>query len=203
MYLNEHEKNLISKEIENLENKSSSELVAVVTKQSSSYKFETLYLSLFITVIISFFILLFDIGAIKLFQSQVISFFTIYFIFQKFNKTLLTFLPKSYKYSKASNYAHNQFSSLGLQTTKTKQAIMFFVSLDEKYVEIITDSVIKEKINDSYWEDIVGEFIIDIKNKNLSNGYLKAIKSCNQILIENFPIQENDENELSNEVVEL
>ena len=203
MYLNDDEKNLISKEIENLEKESSSELVAVVTKQSSSYKFETISLSLFITVVITFFVLLFDTSAIKLFQIQVISFFIVYFTFQKFNKTLLTFLPKSYKYSKASNYAHKQFSSLGLQTTKTKQAIMFFVSLDEKYVEIITDSVIKEKINDSYWEDIVGEFIIDIKNENLSNGYLKAIKSCNQILIENFPIHENDQNELSNEVVEL
>ncbi|PLY07143.1 MAG: hypothetical protein C0625_05880 [Arcobacter sp.] len=203
MYLNDNEKNLISKEIEELEKKSSSELVAVVTKQCSSYKFETVVLSLFITIIISIFALLFEISAGKFFQVQVLSFFIFYFVFDKFKKTLLSFLPKSFKYTKASAYAHKQFSNLGFQTTKTKQAIMFFVSLDEKYVEIITDSVIKEKIDDSYWQTIVDEFIIDVKNNNLSEGYLKAIKSCNEILIKNFPIQENDENELPNEVVEL
>jgi len=203
MYLNENEKQQISKEIENLESKSSTELVAVITKQSSSYKFETITLSLIITTIISLFTLLFDINAIKLFQIQVIVFFIFYFLFEKFNKSLLTLLPKSYKYKKASQYANKQFSNLGLQTTKTKQAIMFFVSIDEKYVEIITDSGIKEQIEDNYWQKIIDQFIQDVKRKELASGYLKAIKSCNQVLIEKFPIKKNDENELSNEVVEL
>ena len=38
MYLNENEKQQISKEIENLEKQSSAELVAVMAKQVSSYK---------------------------------------------------------------------------------------------------------------------------------------------------------------------
>ena len=155
MHLNENEKQQISKEIENLELKSSAELVAVITKQSSSYKFEIVALSLVIATIISLITLLSDISAIKLFQVQVISFFIFYFIFDKFNKTLLTFLPKSYKHQKASDYANTQFSNLGLQTTKTKQAIMFFVSIDEKYVEVITDSAIKEKISDEYWQRLL------------------------------------------------
>lgn len=80
---------------------------------------------------------------------------------------------------------------------------MFFVSIDERYVEIITDSAIKQKIDDSYWQNIVDEFIKDVKNQKLALGYLKAIKSCNDILIRNFPIQKDDKNELSNEVLEL
>lgn len=203
MYLKENEKQEISKEIEKLEAKSSAELVAVITRQSSSYKFENIALSLIITTIISLISLLTDLSSVKLFQIQVLAFFTFYFLFNKFTNILLTFLPKSYKYEKASEYANQQFLNLGLQTTKTKQAIMFFVSTDEKYVEIITDSAIKEKIDDNYWQKIVDEFIIDVKNKQLASGYLKAIKSCNKILIKNFPIQKNDENELSNDVIEL
>ena len=203
MYLNEDEKQQISKEIENLEKQSSAELVAVITKQSSNYKFEIIALALLITTIVSLITLIFEINAIKLFQIQVISFMAFYLIFDKFNKILLSLLPKSYKYLKASQYANKQFTSLGLQTTKTKQAIMFFVSHDEKFVEIITDSKIKEKIDNSYWQSIVNEFIKDIKDEQISSGYLKAITSCNAILIKNFPIKENDENELSNEVVEL
>lgn len=203
MNLNENEKQEISKEIERLEEKSSAELVAVTTKQCSSYKFEMLSLTLIITTFISLLALLFEITDIKLFQIQVLSFLSFYFIFQKYDKTFLSLIPKTYKYKKASDYATKQFVNLGLQRTKTKQAIMFFVSFDEKYVEIITDSVIKQKIDDSYWQKIVNEFINDVKNKEVANGYLKAIKSCNSILIDKFPIQENDKNELSNDVIEL
>ena len=203
MNLNENEKQAISNEIEKLEEKSSAELVAVTTKQCSSYKFEILALTLFITTSISLLALIFEMTDIKLFQIQVLSFLTFYFLLKKYDKLFLSLLPKTYKYKKASSYANKQFINLGLQTTKTKQAIMFFVSFDEKYVEIITDSVIKEKIDDIYWQKTVNEFIDDVKNKELAKGYLKAIKSCNSILIKNFPIQEDDENELSNEVREL
>ncbi len=203
MYLNENEKQQISKEIENLEKQSSAELVAVMAKQVSSYKFETIAITLLITVIVSLFTLIFENDSQRLFQMQTISFIFFYFVFFKFNKTLLLVLPKSYKYEKASIYANKQFSSLGLHKTDTKQAIMFFVSLDEKYVEIITDSMIKEKITDSYWQDIVDEFVKDVKNDNLKSGYIKAIKACNEVLIKNFPIQENDKNELPNDVIKL
>ena len=203
MYLNENEKQEISKEIEKLEEKSSAELVAVITKSSSTYKFESLFLAIIITTFISSTTLLFEISSVKFFQTQILSFLSFYFIFQRYEKTILTFLPKSYKYNKCSIYANNQFINLGLQTTKSKQAIMFFVSFDEKYVQIITDSKIKEKIENKYWKKIVDEFTNDVKNKDISNGYLKAIKSCNKILIDNFPIKEDDENELSNEIIEL
>lgn len=204
MYLNENEKNEISKEIENLEKQSSAELVAVITKQSSSYKFETILVSILFTLFISILILLIDtISPIKMFQWQIMSFIFAYFILYKFETILFRILSKKYKYEKASEYANKQFLNLGLQTTKTKQAIMFFVSIDEKYVEIITDSAIKEKIDNKYWQEIVNIFIEDVKKNQLANGYLKAIKSCNEILIKNFPIKDNDENELSNEVIEL
>ncbi len=37
----------------------------------------------------------------------------------------------------------------------------------------------------------------------MSQGYIKAIDSCSDILIRNFPIQDDDKNELSNEVREI
>ncbi len=204
MYLTNDEKNKISQEIENLEKQSSAELVAVITKQSSSYDFEILVISTMFTLLISIIILLIgDISAKKMFQWQFISFFSLYFILYKFKTLIFKILPKKYKYKKVAEYAKKLFLNLGFQTTKTKQAIMFFVSIEEKYVEIITDSEIKQKIEDSYWQDIVDAFIIDVKNRQFAKGYLKAINSCQEILIKNFPIQDNDENELSNEVIEL
>lgn len=203
MYLNENEKKLISQEIENLEKKSSVELVAVITKNSSMYKYEKVLTALAITTIVSIIALFFNINTIIFFQLQLVVFTLIYSLFYYFEDLILYFIPKKYKHQKASYKANKEFQNLGIRNTKTKQGIMFFVSIDEKYVEIITDKHIKEKIDNKYWEDIINDFIKDVKNNELSKGYLKAINSCSKTLINKFPIQDNDINELSNEVREL
>jgi putative membrane protein len=204
MYLNDNEKKLISKEIENLEKSSSAELVAVITKRSGDYNYIMSILNICIVFSISFFIIFFtSFSNIELLQIQLLIFIAIFLFLEKFDNLILSLLPKFYKRDKASTNAQEQFLNLGLNRTKTNQAIMFFVSLDEKHVEIITDKTISKKIKDEYWQIIVDEFILDVKKNNLSKGYLKAINSCSQILIKEFPIQANDKNELSNDVIEL
>lgn len=203
MYLTHDEKNLIEEEIKKVEEKSSAELVAVITDFSSSYKSLILIFSLCFTLLSSFIILAFEVDTILFFEIQLLTFGFFFLLFTNFKKLFLYLLPKSYKYKKASKRANEEFINQGLYDTQTKHAIMFFVSIEEKYVEIITDKNIKEKLEDTYWQEIVDAFIDDVKNKDFAKGYTKAIKSCSEILIEKFPIQDDDINELSNEVVEL
>jgi len=203
MYLDKKQKELIEKEIKNLENKSSAELVAVITKISSSYKFEILLFTSILTFFVSIIALFFELNTIKFFQIQILSFTAFYLFLSRYKNILLFLLPKNYKYNKASKKAKKEFYNLGIKETKTRQGIMFFVSVDEKYVEIVTDIAIKSKIDNIYWEKIVNQFINDVKNKQFFEGYKKAIQACSQTLIENFPIKENDKNELKDEVIEL
>lgn len=203
MHINEKDKQAISSSIELLESKSSAELVAVVTKKSATYKYASSIISILIVSILSLVSLFFDITSFELIQAQILLFLILHLIFDKFDNLVLLLLPSFYKKSMASSYANTQFENLQLNRTKSKQALMFFVSLDEKYVEIITDEKISEKISDEYWQVIVDEFIKDIKNNDLSNGYLKAINSCSELLAKEFPIQANDINELPNDVIEL
>lgn len=204
MILSENDKNLISKEIENLEKSSSAELVAVVTKRSKNYKYESLMISVFFVFLISFLLYFIkELSTLELLQYQLLIFIGINLFLEKFDSFILKILPQSYKHKKASLNANEQFHNLGLNRTKTKQAIMFFVSLDEKYVEIITDDEISKEIPNEFWHQLVYEFIVDVKKEDFLNGYLKAIKTSKAILIKHFPIQKDDENELSNEVIEL
>ncbi len=205
MKLKEKEKELISKEIENLEKLSSVELVAVIAKRSEDYKLAASIVSVVVLFFISFFYIFFaeEISIIKLLEIQFVSFIVSYLFFKKFKNPLLSILPKKYKYKVASQNANKQFYNLKLNETKVKQAIMFFVSFDEKYVEIITDKSVSDVIPNSHWQKIIDEFIVDIKNHQLLEGYIKGIKACSSILIEKFPKKENDKNELSNEVIEL
>lgn len=203
MYLNKEQSKAISNSIELLESKSSAELVAVVTKRSASYKYESSVINIIIVCIVSLFCLFFDISAILLLQIQIILFLVLHFVFTKFEKLVLLLLPSFYKKNISNNYANKQFENLSLNRTKTKQTLMFFVSLDEKYVEIITDDKISEKVSNEYWQVIINEFVNDVINDDLSKGYLKAINSCSTYLIKEFPIKHDDENELPNDVIEL
>ena len=204
MYLNENQKEQISKEIENLEKLSSAELVAVIAKRSSNYKYVSLLISIFLVFSTSF-ILFFikEISTLELLQYQLLIFVGINLLLKKFNNLILKIIPQSYKHQKASLHAKRQFNNLGISRTKTKQAIMFFVSLDEKYVKILTDSEISKKIPNEFWQQLVFEFTEDVKREDFVNGYLKALKTSKAILIKHFPIQGNDENEFSNEIIEL
>jgi len=204
MYFNKTQKESIKKKIKEVEQKSSSELVAVITNKSDKYQFVSLLISLMITVFISGLLITFTRYSFEyIFTLQVITTLFVYMLLSYKSKLLMILLPKKYKYEVASVYANTNFATLGLNSTQTKQAIMFFVSVEEKYVEIITDSNIKTKIPNEKWQDIVNIFIKDVKRDDIYNGYIKAISSCSEILIEQFPIQEDDINELSDELIEL
>ena len=203
MYINETDKQAISNSIELLESKSSAELVAVVTKKSATYKYASSVISILIVCFISLISLYFDILPIFLIQLQILSFLLLHFIFHKFDNLVLFLLPSFYKKDMARKYAHTQFENLRLNRTKTEHALMFFVSIDEKYVEIIANEKISKEVSNDYWQVIVDEFTENVKNGDLSGGYLKAIDTCSTFLIKEFPIQNDDINELPNDVIEL
>ena len=203
MYLKNEEKEKISNEIKKLEQKSSCELVAVITKNSSSYWFFILTASLFVAAITTIIASTFNPNSIKFLEIVVLFFISSIIFLNSYKRPILALLPKEYKYKVASNRANSEFIKLGLHKTETREAIMFFVSIEERFVQIICDKNIKAKIDNTYWQKIVDEFILDVKKDEFSKGYIKAIHSCSELLIKEFPIEQNDENELSNEVIEL
>ena len=186
MILNNEQKELISKELKNLDDLNSIKFATVFTKTSGNYKLAFAMFSLVSVFIISFLLILFAYkSALELIQIQILIFVGMYLFLQKFKKFFINFLPKSCTYQLASRNAHNQFYNL--KQDKTKQTIMFFVSFDEKYVEIIVDDEISKIIPNSHWQSIIDEFIVSIKDDQLINGYVKAIIACSSILIEKFP----------------
>jgi putative membrane protein len=67
-------------------------------------------------------------------------------------------------------------------------------------VELIADKGINELVKQDTWNDVVSNLIIRLKERNIVDGLVEAVDSCGNILSENFPIQPDDENELSDDV---
>lgn len=204
MNLSKTDKQNISNTIKNLEQKSEAELVAVISKKSGEYDYFWLISCFFTIFAISIFLVIFyPIGALELLSVQVSFVAIILALTFMFEDIFIKLLPNFYKHKKASIHANRLFEQLGIKRTKSHIGIMFFVSVRERYVEIVVDDGIKKKIDKQYWEKVVANFIKSVKNDEFAKGYMNAINECSEILIENFPIKSDDINELPDEVIEV
>ncbi len=177
---------MILDELEELKNSSSVQIVTLITQKSSDYKLASCMIAIFTTFLISFLLVMNDyFSALELLQIQLLIFTGIYIVLERFKKHFIWILPKSYKHKIASQNAHTQFNNSKIDTSNGE--IIFFISLEEKYVEIFADEKISKVIPNSHWQNIVDEFLKKIKENQFDAGYLEAIKACSSILVKEFP----------------
>jgi putative membrane protein len=178
----------ITSKIKEVEAKSSCELVAMITQKSDEYTFiPIMYAALFSLIYPMFHFTFFTTtDLLTIYNMQLLVFAVILLIVQNpYIKYAL--IPRSVKHKRASHNAHKQFIIQGLHRTSSHQAVLFFVSMKEKYVEIIVDSGISEKIDNEFLENVVHHFTQKVKKGDFAEGYLDAIEMCSNKLIDTFP----------------
>jgi len=119
-------------------------------------------------------------------------------------QTVKMFLvPHSVKQRRCNRHAYVQFYEQGLHETDARNGILIFVSIAEHYVEILADQEISQKIDHSRWQEIVDNFIVEIKVGKVVDGFIGTINACGDCLAEHFPDQINDANQLSDHLIEI
>ncbi|MAD44925.1 MAG: hypothetical protein CMI08_00045 [Oceanospirillaceae bacterium] len=111
-------------------------------------------------------------------------------------------IPKSVRYWRAANMARRQFLENGLHHTREGVGLLIFVSAQERYVEILADRGIAQKIADDQWQNIVAAFIQQVKQNQIAEGFIQCIESCGGLLAEFYPAT-TEKNELPNKLVVL
>ncbi len=194
----------IENAIAKVEEKSSCELVAVITKKSGNYRYFALLGASLISLIVPFFLIIQRpfIDALFVYRIQAVV-FVILFLLLNIDSILIMLLPKSILHKQAKLKAYETFTILGLQKTTNHQAVMIYVSVYERYVQILTDSAVSGKIDNTVWQNTIDKFTIKVKNAEFDKGFSEAIEEIGENLIEKFPIQENDKNELPNHLIEI
>ena len=88
----------------------------------------------------------------------------------------------------------------GLHHTQAGACLLIFVSAQERYVEIMTDRGVAQKIADDQWQEIVSTFVQQVQRHQTAEGFIECIKSCSHLLMEHYPATSN-KNELPNKLV--
>ena len=95
------------------------------------------------------------------------------------------------------------FLDLGLVGTRDHTAVLFFVSVAERYVEIIADRGVSSVVDDKVWASIIADFTAAVRQGRIAHGFLTAIEACTRVLAERLPPTPGDTNELPNRLVVL
>jgi len=101
----------------------------------------------------------------------------------------LQLVPKRVKHSHAWQLAHREFNAHTIANPNHPHRILLFVSLGERYVEIIADHETHALAPDGTWNKIVDEFLTTVKAGHVADGVLAAIAACGAILKNTHPSQ--------------
>jgi len=97
--------------------------------------------------------------------------------------------------------AITEFHNLDMHKTKDKTGVLFFILFDEHKFEIIADEGINSKIEDSEWKTFSEKTADLFREEKYKEGIKFVIDKIGERLAAEFPVQNDDKNELSNEVI--
>lgn len=211
----ENLKTNVASHIKTAEAKTDSEIVVVLAKTSDDYYYiPTLWAALFAlvlpmgVVVYQLFTSYFGLGDVDysyghtqaggLFQNyvymaQLVGFILAFAILQ-FTDLKYALVPKTIKIKRARRLAREQFMVQELHATKNRTGVLLFLSLAERYVEVIADKAVYEKLDNAVWQNIVDDLVKDIKNDALQTGVTSAVDALGDILSINFPKSDVGEN---------
>ncbi|MBS1548415.1 MAG: TPM domain-containing protein [Bacteroidetes bacterium] len=96
--------------------------------------------------------------------------------------------------------AFDVFKSLCMGKTKEKNAVLFHINFHQKYLTIIGDTGIHEKVKQDFWDQLHDKTTAEFANGNYLKGLEKAILETGTELKKHFPIEGENPNELPDEI---
>ncbi|MGH7014119.1 MAG: TPM domain-containing protein [Stellaceae bacterium] len=96
-------------------------------------------------------------------------------------------VPRRVKHARARQLAHLEFAARILAQKEHPHGMLFFVSLGERYVEILADAALHAHVGEGEWQAIVDRFVAAAKAGALADGLIAAIESCAAHLERHFP----------------
>lgn len=111
--------------------------------------------------------------------------------------------PRRWQYMRAHDNALKQFLARNVHLTADRTGVLIFVSLAERYAEIVADAGIDAKVPQDMWDSIVAGLIDDARKGRLADGFVTAVTAVGTLLAEHFPVKPDDVNELDDHLVEI
>ena len=87
-------------------------------------------------------------------------------------------VPKNIRGRYAQALARREFAARILASSNRKGGVLFFVSLGERYAEILADRDTHARVGQARWDKMLGDFIAAARQGRISEGIVAAIDAC-------------------------
>lgn len=201
------QRDVLRDKIKAAEGRTSAEFVTVIANSAEPYLFIPTLFAAVVTLLISGVVLFFQealgLTTIEFYVGQVIV-FTGLALICRIPEIRYALVPKSIRHSRASRLARHMFLDLGMTETEDRNAVLFFVALGERYVEVIADVGLQQKLDDpAVWDRIILKFVEDIREGDVADGFNHAIDGCADVMATHFPNRDDSPNRFSDRLIEI
>jgi len=111
------------------------------------------------------------------------------------------FIESRCKYVDPLDRAKDIFFNLKMDQTKDRNAVLFYIALDDRQLALFADEGIYQRLGSKYWNDEVRKIIGAFTKDDYSGGICSVIKDIGSALQTEFPYESNDKNELPDEII--
>jgi putative membrane protein len=112
-------------------------------------------------------------------------------------------VPRRAKHDRAHAEAMRQFFAQGIDKTEHRTGVLIFASAAERYVEVVADAGINDKVAMIVWDDAVRALVSAIKAGRPGDGFVAAIEQCGALLAAHFPPGALKRDELPDKLLEI
>ena len=201
-FLSEQDKQRIRDAIQDVERKTSGELVTVIAHSSDNYAYIPLLWAALLALVLPGPFVLADVWwfLAHSYFYQLGCFIVAALVF-RIPAIRLRLIPATVRRRRAHRHAMEQFVLNNLPATQQANGILLFVSVAEHYVEIIADKGINDRVHANTWVTIVAHFTQQVKSGEIAEGFIEAIHACGAVLQEHFPAYRDNLDELPNHLI--
>ena len=96
--------------------------------------------------------------------------------------------------------AEELFDKLGMRKTELRTGVLFYLAIKDRKFAIYGGKAINEVVPDGFWNDIKDHMQAKFKEGQFLDGLKEGIEMAGHELKEHFPVQDDDENELSDDI---
>jgi putative membrane protein len=199
----------IAAAVQAAEANTSGEIYCVVARSSGNYFFHAAFMVTLAMVVLSIAIAYalhlrwYELTAQMLAVTQLVAIASALVVIYVFPSIRIHFVPLGERYRKAHDNAMKQFLGRNIHLTTARTGVLLFVSMAERYAEVVADAGINAKVPQQTWDAVVATLVTHARDRRVADGFVEAIGTVGVLLAEHFPVSHDDLNELDDHVVEI
>ena len=193
----------IAAAISTAEQKTSGEIVAVVAADSSAYLYVPFMWAALVALLVPWPFIHFTWMTMQSVWLLQLFVFVALLALIMYRPIRFALVPKSTKRLRAHRRAIEQFLAQNLHTTEGRTGVLVFVSVAERYAEILADAGIHKKVTSAEWQGIVDQLTTAIGDGRSTDGFVDAINAIGVKLALHFPPGSADPPRLPNHLIVL